>query len=184
MFRLSTRISSTVTPLNLIKSQFTANKFGLVTALRFQSDCSNKSNTVNFAKLPVQSLDTVVYTTSHEWLAYNKADKIGYLGVTQYAANHMGDVTYVELTDAEETVDAGESFGSIESVKSSNEIYTPYNIEVLENNMDVLNETPQLISNDAMGEAWLLKVKLLGEESSEELMDLASYEQYLKECDE
>lgn len=184
MFRLSTRISSTVTPLNLIKSQVQGSKFGLISALRFQSDCSNKINLVNFAKLPIKALDTVVYTTSHEWLAYNKADKIGYLGVTQYAATHMGDVTYVELTDAEEVVDAGESFGSIESVKSSNEIYTPYKIEVLDNNMDALNEAPHLITNDAMGEAWLLKVKLLSEESSEELMDSEKYEQYLKECEE
>lgn len=183
MFKLSTRISSTVTPLNLVKSQLKTNKYGLFSALRFQSSCSNKINLVNFAKLPIQSLDTVVYTTSHEWLAYNKADKIGFLGVTQYAANHMGDVTYVELTDAEETIDAGESFGSIESVKSSNEIYTPYNIEVLENNMEILNEAPQLVTKDSMGEAWLLKVKILSEESPEEVMDLAKYEQYLKECD-
>ncbi|XBW35100.1 hypothetical protein QEN19_000662 [Hanseniaspora menglaensis] len=184
MFRLSTRINSTVAPLNLIKSQLQVNKFGLVSSLRFQSDCSNKTNSVNFAKLPIQTLDTVVYTTSHEWIAYNKSDKVGFLGVTQYAANHMGDVTYVELTDVEETVDAGESFGSIESVKSSNEIYTPYEIEVLENNMDALNDTPQLVTKDAMGEAWLLKVKVLNEEPSDVVMDLEKYEQYLKECDE
>ncbi|KAF0277491.1 hypothetical protein FOG50_01646 [Hanseniaspora uvarum] len=177
MFRLTT-----FKPLNLLKQQSKLSAFNFV---RYQSNCANKVNIVNLAKLSESAgINNIIYTSSHEWLAFNKESKIGYLGITQYAANHMGDVTYVELSDVEEVIEAGESIGSVESVKSSNEIYTPYKIEVLENNMDVLNDKPQLVSEDAMGDAWLLKVKVLEEQSEEAVLDLEKYETYLKGCDE
>lgn len=145
------------------------------------------ANGINKAKLPftytAQGPSLIKYTKDHEWVTLHK-DKIGFLGITEYASKALGDTTYVELPELETEVDVGESVGSVESVKSASEVYMPVSGVVEEVN-DKLVENPQLINSDPMGEGWLIKFKLNegNEEQLDELMSLEQYEEFLKNDD-
>ncbi|SCU78921.1 LADA_0A08570g1_1 [Lachancea dasiensis] len=123
----------------------------------------------------------VKYTSQHEWIAAHE-DGTAFVGITKYAADALGDATYVELPDVDTEVEAGDSLGSLESVKSASEIYSPLAGTVVEVN-ETLNDSPQLINEDPMGEAWLAKLKLrsLDDLSNDDLMSLEQYEGSLKE---
>lgn len=144
--------------------------------LRFGLNSINSALVVGSLLTPV----TVRYTEQHEWLAVG-ADGAGYLGITKYAADALGDATYIEVLEAGTVVEAGELIGSVESVKLASEVYLPVNAEVLEAN-DELELSPQLINEDPMGAGWLAKVQLNVEElEAEGLMLEEAYEALLLE---
>ncbi|CAR22330.1 Glycine cleavage system H protein [Lachancea thermotolerans] len=124
---------------------------------------------------------SVKYTSQHEWIAAHQ-DGTAFVGITKYAADALGDATYIELPEADSELEAGDSLGSVESVKSASEVYQPLAGTVLEGN-ESLNDTPQLINEDPMGEGWIAKVRLndLADMNGEELMSLEQYEESLKE---
>ena len=121
------------------------------------------------------------YTAQHEWIAAH-ADGSAFVGITKYAADALGDATYIELPDVDSELEAGESFGSVESVKSASEIYSPVAGMVVEVN-EALSDSPQLINTDPLGEGWIIKVKVADAAAleSEDLLTLEQYEQHLKE---
>lgn len=123
----------------------------------------------------------VKYTSQHEWIAAHQ-DGTAFVGITKYAADALGDATYIELPDVDTELEAGDSLGSVESVKSASEIYQPIAGVVVESN-EALNDSPQLINEDPLGEGWIAKVRLLDIEDmkNEELMTLEQYEESLKE---
>lgn len=125
----------------------------------------------------------VKFTSEHEWIAVH-SDNTAFLGITDYAADALGDTTFVELPEVGVTYESGESIGSVESVKSASEIYTPVTGEVVDIN-DTLESKPQLINTDPMGSGWIAHIKLsepLEEvEKREDLMDEAAYAESLKE---
>lgn len=152
--------------------------------LRFQS-----SNALNKAQLPFTYSGSgpvsVKYTTQHEWIAAHE-DATAFLGITQYAADALGDATYIEMPEPETEVSAGESISSVESVKSASEIYQPVSGTVLEGNL-ALEDSPQLINSDPMGEGWIAKIKLENPDAmnvAEGLMTLEQYEKFLEQDDE
>jgi glycine cleavage system H protein len=123
---------------------------------------------------------TYRYTTQHEWV--NVAGDVATIGVTDYAQHELGDVVFVELPKPGAKVEAGKSFGTVESVKAVSEIYSPASGEVLEAN-SALHDTPETINTDPHGAAWLIKLRLSNPAEINSLMDAAAYEAFIAEAD-
>ena len=116
-------------------------------------------------------LDALSYTAEHEWIAVD--DGVATVGITDYAAEKLGDVVFVELPAVGSTVTAAAIVGEIESTKSVGELYAPLAGEVVEIN-DAVVDDPSLVNSDPYGEGWLLKVRVDGA-ASVELLDRAAY---------
>jgi glycine cleavage system H protein len=118
------------------------------------------------------------YTKEHEWI---KADgATGTIGITEYAQHELGDVVFVELPKVGTQLKAGQSLGTVESVKAVSEIFTPVSGEVTETN-PALVDAPEKINSDPHGSAWLIKVRLADPKEPASLMDAAAYEAYVTE---
>lgn len=116
------------------------------------------------------------YTKDHEWIQAQGATAI--IGITDYAQHELGDVVFVELPKVGAQIKAGESFGTVESVKAVSEIYAPASGEVTEINTK-LNDTPETINSDPHKAAWLIKIKLADPKEISGLMDAAAYQAYI-----
>lgn len=116
------------------------------------------------------------YTQEHEWILVE--GEIGTVGVTEYAANELGDIVFVELPEPGSEVNMGESVGTIESVKAVADLYTPVSGEVIEVNAAV-SERPELVNSDPLDEGWLLRIKLAEPGELDRLMSPAEYEAML-----
>ncbi len=118
------------------------------------------------------------YTKEHEWI---KADGgIGTVGITDYAQQELGDVVFVEMPKVGAQIKAGQSFGTVESVKAVSEIFSPITGEVLETNSALVN-APEKINQDPHGSAWLVKMRIADPKELAGLMDAAAYEAYIAE---
>lgn len=109
------------------------------------------------------------YTSDHEWILVDGSTAT--VGITEYAADKLGDVVFVELPDVGSTVASGTVVGEIESTKSVGELFAPVDGTVLEANEAVV-DAPELVNSDPFGEGWLIKV------SFESLPALLSYDEY------
>jgi glycine cleavage system H protein len=116
------------------------------------------------------------YTRSHEWV--RTEDDTATIGITDYAQEELGDIVYVELPEEGATFDAGDSFGTVESVKAVSDLYTPIGGEVVEIN-ETLNDSPEKINEDPYGEGWIVKLRVSDEGS--ELLSASDYEQFVEE---
>jgi glycine cleavage system H protein len=116
------------------------------------------------------------YTKDHEWIriAGDEAE----VGITDYAQQQLGDVVFVELPDAGRKVTAGESFGSIESVKAVSELFAPASGEITGVN-PALKDKPELV-NSRPHETWMVKIRLSDPAAAGSLLDSAQYEQLVK----
>jgi glycine cleavage system H protein len=119
--------------------------------------------------------DDLQYTRSHEWV--RAEDGTVTIGITDHAQEELGDVVFVELPDVGDTIGAGDSFGTVESVKAVSDLYTPVGGEVVEVNSS-LEDAPEKINDDPYGEGWIVKL------STSEEADLLSPEEYEKVVDE
>ena len=115
------------------------------------------------------------YTKSHEWV--RTEGDTATVGITDHAQDELGDVVFVELPDEGATFDAGDSFGTVESVKAVSDLYAPVGGEVVEAN-SALNDAPEKINEDPYGEGWIVKLRTSGE------ADLLSAEEYEKVLEE
>src|SRR6202043_1746806 len=113
------------------------------------------------------------YTKEHEWV--HAQGDTATVGITSYAQHELGDVVFVELPKVGAKVEAGKSFGTVESVKAVSEIYSPVSGEVVEVNGELQN-TPEKINSDPHGSPWLIKVRLANPAEVKVLMDAAAYE--------
>jgi glycine cleavage system H protein len=118
------------------------------------------------------------YTKQHEWIDV-KGD-VGTIGITDYAQKELGDVVFVELPKVGAKIRAGESFGTVESVKAVSEIFSPVSGEVTEVN-SALGDTPEQLNSDPQGSAWLVRVRLADPTETSGLMDAAAYGAYVAE---
>ena len=112
------------------------------------------------------------YSKEHEWLSVAE-DGVSTVGITEFAANALGDVVYAQLPDVGSTVTAGESCGELESTKSVSDLYSPVGGEVTEINEDVVND-PSLVNSAPFEGGWLFKVRV-----AEEPADLLSADEYI-----
>jgi glycine cleavage system H protein len=117
----------------------------------------------------VTDLNSLKYTEDHEWVALDGG--VATVGITDYAADKLGDVVYVDLPAVGTVVTAGDVCGEIESTKSVGELYAPVSGEVVEINDDVVAD-PSLVNADAFA-GWLVKVRVDG--ALEGLLDRAAY---------
>jgi glycine cleavage system H protein len=125
-----------------------------------------------------QTPSDVRYASSHEW-ARSEGDVI-VVGISDYAQDALGDVVYIELPSVGTQVTAGASFGAVESVKASSDLYAPVSGEVVAVN-SALEADQQPINQDPYGEGWMLRIRPNGTES--ELMDAAAYEAFVAGLD-
>ena len=116
-------------------------------------------------------LDALSYTAEHEWIA--AADAVATVGITDFAADKLGDVVFVDLPAVGSVVAAAEVCGEIESTKSVGELYAPLSGEVVEIN-DAVVDDPSLVNSDPFGDGWLLKIRV-DPSASADLLDRAAY---------
>jgi glycine cleavage system H protein len=116
------------------------------------------------------------YTKSHEWV--RTEDDTATIGITDHAQEELGDIVYIELPEQGATFEAGDSFGTVESVKAVSDLYTPVGGEVVEVN-EGLGDSPEKINEDPYGEGWILKVRVSDEGAG--LLSATEYEQFLEE---
>lgn len=117
-------------------------------------------------------VEGLMYSKSHEWVKKVNEEEV-LIGITDFAANELGSVVFVELPEAGDEITAEEEFGAVESVKAASDLISPVSGEVLEMNEDLEGE-PELVNEDAFA-AWFIKVKL---SSPDELDDLLTAEEY------
>lgn len=117
-------------------------------------------------------LEGLYYSESHEYVRVE--GDYGYIGITDYAQEQLGNVVYVDMPEEGDEVTAEEEFGAVESVKAASDLICPVSGEVVEIN-EALEDEPELINKDAF-ENWIIKVKLSDKSELDKLMDAAAYE--------
>ena len=115
------------------------------------------------------------YTKDHEWIRVS--GDTAEIGITEYAQQQLGDVVYVDLPDAGKAVTAGDSFGSIESVKAVSELFAPMSGEVVDVNTE-LRDHPEKVNSDPHA-AWMIKIRLSNPADAGALLDSAQYQAIL-----
>ncbi len=111
------------------------------------------------------------YSKEHEWLS-GAEDGVSTVGITEHAANALGDIVFVQLPEVGASVSAGETCGELESTKSVSDLYSPVSGEVTEVNEDVVND-PSLVNSEPLDGGWLFKVRITDEPG-----DLLSADEY------
>ncbi|MGA5144862.1 glycine cleavage system protein GcvH [Streptomyces griseoincarnatus] len=115
------------------------------------------------------------YSKEHEWLSAAE-DGVSTVGITEHAANALGDVVFVQLPEVGDTVSAGETCGELESTKSVSDLYSPVSGEVTEVNEDVVND-PALVNSSPFEGGWLFKVRVTDEPA--DLLSAAEYDAFV-----
>ena len=116
-------------------------------------------------------IEGLYYSESHEYVRVE--GEYGYIGITDYAQEQLGNVVYVDMPEVDDTLAAGDEFGAVESVKAASDLYSPVSGDVVEVN-EKLEEQPELINQDAF-ENWIIKVKLSTPKELERLLDAQAY---------
>ena len=119
-------------------------------------------------------IEGLYYSESHEFVRIE--GDYGYIGITDYAQNALGNVVYVDMPEVDDEVEAGEEFGAVESVKAASDLISPVSGTVVEVNEE-LEDTPELINQDAFA-TWIIKVELSDAEELGNLMDAAAYQAF------
>lgn len=114
--------------------------------------------------------ENLLYSKSHEWTKIEGDEAT--IGITSFAQEQLGDITFVELPEAGDTLDVGDEMGSIESVKAASELYIPVSGEVLAINEE-LEDAPEKVNESPFEGGWLIKIKLNGE--PEDLLSASEY---------
>lgn len=113
------------------------------------------------------------YTQEHEWIQVD--GDTATVGVTDYAANELGDIVFVELPETGEEFSQGDTVGTIESVKAVADLYLPVSGEVIAVN-DAVVDSPELVNNNPLDEGWLLKVRLADTGELDSLLEAGAYQ--------
>ena len=113
------------------------------------------------------------FSDSHEW--YTVDGDVVTVGISQFAANELTDITYVEMQPVGTVVHAGDSMGEVESVKTTSDVISAFAGEVIEVN-DAVADDPSLLNSDPFGSGWLSKVKVSDTSALDELMDQTTYD--------
>jgi glycine cleavage system H protein len=118
------------------------------------------------------------YTKEHEWVRVSGDEAT--IGITQYAADQLGDVVFVELPETGRMLQQFATFGVVESVKAVSDLFAPLTGGVSGTN-DALRDQPELVNSDPYGEGWMLKLAVADATQVEGLLDAAAYEQLIAE---
>jgi len=121
--------------------------------------------------------DNLKYTEDHEWIRVE--GDIAFVGITDFAQGELGDVVFLEIETVGETLEKGETFGSVEAVKTVSDMFMPVGGEVLEFN-EVLADNPELVNKDPYGEGWMIKIKMADPAELKELLTPEAYKEMLE----
>ena len=121
--------------------------------------------------------ENLKYTKEHEWVSVE--GNVATVGVTDFAQGELGDIVFVEVETEGETLDKGETFGTVEAVKTVSDLFMPVSGEVVEFNA-ALEDSPELINKDAYGDGWMIKIEMSDVSEADELMDAAAYKAMLE----
>jgi glycine cleavage system H protein len=116
------------------------------------------------------------YSTEDEWTRIE--DGRATIGVTDYAQQQLGDVVFIELPEEGTSVESGEPFGVIESVKAVSDLYAPVSGQVVEVNLE-LAEHPESVNEDCYGDGWMIIIELADAEQYDSLLDASAYRQHV-----
>ena len=116
-------------------------------------------------------IEGLYYSESHEYVRVE--GNFGFIGITDYAQNALGNVVYVDLPDVDDEVTAGEEFGAVESVKAASDLMSPVSGTIVEVN-EALDDQPELVNQDAF-ENWIIKVEISDKSELDNLMDTKAY---------
>lgn len=122
------------------------------------------------------TIEGLYYSESHEYVRVE--GEYGYVGITDYAQEQLGNVVYVDMPETDEEVTAGEEFGAVESVKAASDLISPVSGTVVEIN-EALEDQPELVNKDAFG-SWIMKVRLSDPSEVEQLMGAEEYRNICK----
>lgn len=120
----------------------------------------------------------IKYTNEHEWIRLE--GDIAYVGITDYAQQQLGDIVFIDVPTEGETLEKGETFGTVEVVKTVSDLFLPIGGEILEVNSQ-LEEHPELVNQDPYGEGWIIKLKPTNTDEMNELLDAAAYKEIINE---
>ena len=112
------------------------------------------------------------YTSEHEWIRVE--GDMAYVGITDYAQEQLGDIVFVDIPTLGEALEAGETFGTIEVVKTISDLFLPVAGEIIEQNTS-LEDNPELVNKDPYGEGWLIKMKPANMDDLNDLLDVEAY---------
>ena len=118
------------------------------------------------------------YSQSHEWFQVD-GDTVT-MGITQFAADELTDITFVDLPDVGSTLASGEPFGEVDSVKATSDLFSAFTGEVVATNPRVTDE-PELLNNDPFNDGWLVRLRTADLAPLEKLLDAAAYEKMIAE---
>jgi len=122
--------------------------------------------------------ENLKYTKDHEWIRVEK-DGIATIGITDFAQGELGDIVFVEAETVDSMVTIGESFGTVEAVKTVSDLFMPVSGDVLELNPE-LEDAPELINQDPYEKGWMIKIKMNDPSELDKLMDAESYKKMLE----
>ena len=120
--------------------------------------------------------ENLKYTKDHEWILV-EGNK-GTIGITEYAQGELGDVVFVDIDPNLKGISAGQTFGTIEAVKTVSDLYGPCGGKVIELNKE-LADSPELVNSDPYGKGWMIKIEINDLSELDSLMDSAAYKQQI-----
>ena len=122
---------------------------------------------------------SIKYSEDHEWVD-EKEDDLVVIGITDFAQEQLGDLVYVELPEVGDECSRGDNISVIESVKAASDLVAPVSGSIIEVNSR-LEDEPEIVTEDSMGEGWFIKVKLSNPEELNDLMDEDAYNTFIEE---
>ena len=122
--------------------------------------------------------ENLKYTSDHEWIKLLDNDE-AVVGITDFAQQSLGDITFVETPEEGDTFDRGATFGVVESVKAASDLYMPVDAEVIEGNLG-LEDAPEQVNQSPFDEGWIIKIKILDASQIGELLDASAYAELAK----
>jgi glycine cleavage system H protein len=120
--------------------------------------------------------DNLKYTKEHEWIRVEGEEVV--VGVTDFAQGELGDVVFLEIETEGETLAHGDTFGTIEAVKTVSDLYMPVDGEVVAVNT-ALEDTPELVNSDPFGEGWMIRIKFSDASQMDELLTAEAYKELI-----
>ncbi|SRR5690606_2880481 len=120
--------------------------------------------------------ENLKYTKEHEWISIE--NNIGTIGITEYAQGELGDVVFVDIDPNIGEISKGQSFGTIEAVKTVSDLYAPCSGKVIEVNKE-LGDSPELVNSDPYGNGWMVKVEIKDLNDLSDLLDSEAYKKLI-----
>jgi len=120
--------------------------------------------------------ENLKYTNDHEWIRVE--GNVGYIGITDYAQGELGDVVFVDIDPDLKEITKGNTFGTIEAVKTVSDLYAPCSGKVIEVNKE-LSGDPEEVNTDPYGKGWMVKIEIKDESELNELLDIEDYKRLI-----